>query len=222
MVDRWRAQTRTNLAGHPVVLVEVQFSRTIMCSADTFQDIEGQMREAGLKRTVEFVRFAMEAPREQRIFCNVPWSDAEQKRFELQPFGQIVHMLEGRPSLRIEGDPQQGYRLILATSDRELVTPLDETNIPTVVGSLQQLSADAQTQGDTALETLCDDIQDMIEPLNTLCKDLKAIRDHQQRTEQERERMERTDRELREIMREPKESVRGDQIDKIERTMRTA
>jgi hypothetical protein len=222
MTDRWRAQTRTNVAGKPVVLVEVQFSRTIICTEDTFEKIHGQMMEARLKEAAEFVKFAMQVPQNQRIFCNLSWTDADQKKFELQPFSTIVQWLDGISSLRIEGDIQQGYKLILTTSDRDIATPLNEQNIPQVIASLYQLKTDAQAEGDTALENICGDADSLIQPLGKLCEDLKAIREHQQKTEQEREEMERTDRELRDVIREPKETVRGDHIDRIERAMRTA
>jgi hypothetical protein len=220
MGDKWRGQVRTTLQDKPAVLLEIQINRTIAVTQDNVSAVLAILSETHASVISRYIHDGLESPPDQHAFMNTDWTDT--RPFPLGSILQIVQKLEGRPFFRIEGDAKSGYRGVFATVDREISTPLTLETIPKVIAQLTQLAQDARNDGDSGLESFCKDASGMIEPLATLCRNMKDIQDHMAKTQQERDQMHRTEHDVHEDVHVGPELIHGDAIDKVEHGLNTA
>lgn len=234
MADNWRVQTRTDALGQPVVLLEVRFARTIACTPAEFASLKDTIHESGLKEATRYMEFALTCPPDVRPACKTEWADVKARSVNLMTFNKIVQLLLQRPFFRIEGNSSSGFTGVLATSDTETRVPLTIESIPKIVAQLQKLKADAAASNDEGLEGICTGIDGSVGELGKLCHELQEIRDFQEREAQRQQdeirRAQQRAKAAKEreeefgghVDRPPKEIMRGDGIDRVERAMRTA
>jgi hypothetical protein len=200
MSDQWKAKVKT-IAGHPVALVDVTITRTLLIDAEVYEHIShflsvGEGDHSGLKEVDDFFKLINQLPPESRRFVVVPWTDAESKKIGLQSFATILRFFENRTYWRVEGSAAEGFRGYLNFGSQDHSIDLSEGEIPKFqakINEARQEADKANSNGEITQDEL-DRIQDlykiMFDDSVNLYDLYKLYRDMQrERESQEREHL---------------------------------
>lgn len=210
MSDQWKASVRT-IAGHPVAVVDVTITRTLLIDAEAYERISsvlsgGAEEKSGLKEVDDFYKLVEHLPPESRRFVVVPWTDAESKKIGLRSFAEILRVFEDRAYWRIEGSAAEGFRGYFNFGGQDHLVDLSEAKIPLFQAQLNQTRQEVEAARKSGKLT-----QDEQDRLNYICdvagRESVACEEMykayaQMLRERERQERERQEKELRDRERE--------------------
>ncbi len=128
MADQWKAEVRT-IAGAPVIVLDVTITRTLLIDPQMFQSFDGLLKACNLTDAHNFIEKMEDVPDDTRAFYKVPWTEADAKKINLEPFSKIMQRFDDRNFWRLEGDTPTGFVGILTLSGRDIRYDLAERNL---------------------------------------------------------------------------------------------
>jgi hypothetical protein len=206
VADQWKAKV-IDLAGAPLVLLDITITRTIPIDVPTFQNIRGILSEAGEQTIVDFIDLVHTLPQPAWRYITAPWTKADYDKFNMLPMAEIARRFDTSAYWHVEGTAASGFTGVLNVGCVERRFAITQATIPELRTKLVTIKDATQAEVDAGrmtqqqkdfIDKFCDAAEGNIvacgEILDAFAK-AQAEKDRQERERQEREARDRERRE---------------------------
>lgn len=135
MADQWKAKV-IDLAGAPLVLLDITITRTIPIDLPTFKRIRGALLESGQKTIVDFIDLVQTLPPDAWRYIVAPWTQADYEKFNMLPMAEIARQFDTSAYWHVEGSASSGFTGVLNVGCVERRFPITKATIPELQAKL--------------------------------------------------------------------------------------
>jgi hypothetical protein len=203
MSDQWKAEVRT-IAGIPTALVDITIRRTLLIDPTILEEIGSLLGEANLDSVDGFTELIQKVPPELRKYTIIPWSDTDEKRINILPFGEIIKRFEPKTFWRVEGTAEIGFTGVFNLGGIDHRIDMSEAALPAFKDRIDKTETDCKTDYDDgkikrevyeAVRNQCDHMNGSRIECSSLYAIQLEIRREQERQRREQLKQECADRE---------------------------